>query len=171
MLRLRPALIGLLSVLCVSSALAQETAAMTVAQARDKIIKLNKMWGKARLDFDKAVYEKSLAADFYVEIDGKKQTRKEFIDEISQVPAGVKFLRFDVDVLTVMKNGDHWDAVIGEKLEGEGKGRDGKTHHFYSYWVTRDGWKEQEDKNWQALYSIALGHQDWLDQKPPVIGW
>ena len=141
-----------------------------VAEARQKIIDLNKMWGKARLDFDLAAFEKSLATDFYVEIDGQKQTRQQFIDEILQISPGLKFLRFDVDVLTVIKNGDHWDAVIGEKLEIEGKGPDGKVHHGYSYWVTKDGWKQTGDQ-WQALYSIALGHENWRDQKPPIIGW
>ena len=140
------------------------------AKARDKIIELNKMWGKARVEFDKPTYEKTLAPDFYVEIDGQKQTRQQFIDEISQQSPNVKFLRFDVNVLTVMKNGDHWDAVIAEKLEAEGKGPDGKTHHLYSLWVTRDGWKQTGDQ-WQALYSVAIGHENWRDQVPPDPHW
>lgn len=143
--------------------------AKELADARQKIVELNKMWGKARVDFDKATYEKTLAPDFYVEIDGQKQTRQQFIDEISKQQPNVKFLRFDVDVLTVMKNEDHWDAVIGEKLEAEFTGKDGKKHHGYSYWVTRDGWKPGD--NWVALYSIAIGHQNWRDEKPPVVGW
>jgi len=149
---------------------AQAAKDMDAASARQKIIDLNKMWGKARLAFDTATYEKTLAPDFYVEIDGQKQTRKQFIDEISKQNPKVKFLRFDVDVLTVMKNGDHWDAVIGEKLEAEFPGKDGAQHHGYSYWVTRDGWKQTGDQ-WQALYSIAIGHENWMDAKPPVVGW
>ena len=149
---------------------AQAAKEMDAATARQAIIDLNKMWGKARVDFDTATYEKTLAPDFYVEIDGQKQTRKQFIDEISVKQPNVKFLRFDVDVLTVMKNGDHWDAVIGEKLEAEYKGKDGAQHHGYSYWVTRDGWKQMGDQ-WQALYSIAIGHENWKDEKPPVVGW
>ena len=141
-----------------------------VAAARQKIIDLNKMWGKARVAFDVPTFEKTLSPDFYVEIDGKRQTRQEFIDEISRKQDNVKFLRFDVDVLTVMKNADHWDAVIGEKLEAEFTTKDGKQHHGYSYWVTRDGWKPGDD-TWTALYSIAIGHQNWLDKKPPVVGW
>ena len=143
---------------------------MDAASARQAIIQLNQMWGKARLDYDTPTYEKTLAPDFYVEIDGTKQTRQQFIDEISKKQPNLKFLRFDVDVLTVMKNGDHWDAVIGEKLEAEFPGKDGAKHHGYSYWVTRDGWKQTGDQ-WQALYSIAIGHQNWLDAKPPVVGW
>lgn len=143
---------------------------MTPAKARQTIIDLNKMWGKARLAFDKDAFERTLAPDFYVEIDGQKQTRQQFIDEILQTTPGLKFLRFDVDVLTVMKNGDHWDAVIAEKLEIEGKGPDGKMHHGYSLWITKDGWKQTGDQ-WQALYSIAVSHENWRDQKPPVDNW
>jgi hypothetical protein len=140
------------------------------AKARQAIIDLNKMWGKARVAIDKATFDKTLAPDFYVEIDGQKQTRQQFIDEISQTNTQIKMVRFDVNVLTVTKNGDHWDAVIQEKLEGKGKGKDGKEHHLYSLWITRDGWKPEGD-HWQALYSIAIGYQNWRDQAPPVDHW
>jgi hypothetical protein len=143
---------------------------MDAVKARQAIIDLNKMWGKARVAVDKATFEKTLAPDFYVEIDGQKQTRQQFIDEISQPAGPVKMVRFDVEVLTVTKNGDHWDAVIAEKLEGKGKGKDGKEHHLYSLWITRDGWKPTGDQ-WQALYSVAIGYQNWRDQKPPVSNW
>ena len=156
-----------LSPVLASSREAQE---LTPAQARQKIIDLNKMWGKARVEVDKATFDKTLAPDFYVETDGQKQTRQQFIDEISQTNTQIKMVRFDVDVLTVTKNGDHWDAVIQEKLEGKGKGKDGKEHHLYSLWITRDGWKPTGDK-WQALYSIAIGYENWRDQKPPVDHW
>jgi len=144
---------------------------MDAATARQKIIDLNKMWGKARVAFDKDTFEKTLAPDFYAEIDGKKQSRKDFIEEILRQNPDLKFLRFDVSVLTVQKNGDHWDAVIAEKLEAEGKGRDGKQHHLYSYWITRDGWKQQSGDNWQALYTTAAGYENWLDKKPPIDNW
>ena len=140
------------------------------AKARQSIIDLNKMWGKARVAVDKPTFEKTLAPDFYVEIDGQKQTRQQFIDEISAPKGPVKMTRFDVDVMTVMKNGDHWDAVIAEKLEGQGPGKDGKPHHFYSLWITRDGWKPEGD-HWVALYSIAIGHENWKDTTPPVPMW
>lgn len=156
---------------CVASASAQVIKdSKEAADARQKIIDLNKMWGKARVAVDKATFEKTLAPDFYTEIDGKKQTRQEFIDEISAPEGPIKMTRFDVNVLTVTKNGDHWDAVIAEKLEGEGAGKDGKQHHLYSLWITRDGWKRGED-HWTALYSIAIGYQNWVDQAPPVTGW
>lgn len=154
-----------------SASFAQATKDLSADDARQKIIDLNKMWGKARLAFDRETYEKTLAPDFYVEFDGQKQTRQEFIDEISKQQPGAKFLRFDVNVLTVMKNGDHWDAVIAEKLEAEFSGQDGKKHHFYSLWITRDGWKQQGSGDWQALYSVAAGHEAWRDVKPPIAGW
>lgn len=148
----------------------QNSTEMDAAKARREIIELNKMWGKARVALDKPTFEKTLAPDFYVEIDGQKQTRQEFIDEISQTDKRIKMVRFDVNVLTVTKNGDHWDAVIQEKLEGKGTGKDGKDHHYYSIWITRDGWKPGAD-HWTALYSIAVGHENWRDQAPPVDHW
>jgi hypothetical protein len=148
----------------------QKPKEMDASTARQKIIDLNRMWGTARVAVDKATFEKTLAPDFYVEFDGQKQTRQQFIDEISQTNTQFKMIRFDVEVQTVMQNGDHWDAVIAEKLEGEGTGKDGKKHHLYSLWITRDGWKAGED-HWTALYSIAIGHENWHDQAPPVAHW
>src|SRR4051812_22799762 len=77
----------------------QDSKAVDAAKARQAIIDLNKMWGKARVAVDKPTFEKTLAPDFYVEIDGQKQTRQEFIDEISRTSTQIKTVRFDVDVL------------------------------------------------------------------------
>jgi hypothetical protein len=143
---------------------------LTPDDARKIIVDLNAKWGKARVDLDKATMEKMLAPDFYVRIGEQKISRKDFIDQISTPNPSGKLLRFDVQVLTVMRKGDHWDAVIAEKLEGEGKGPDGKQHHSYSLWITRDGWKKVGDE-WVALYSEAVGNQFWRDQKPPVANW
>lgn len=144
---------------------------MDAGAARAKIIELNRIWGKARVDYDKQTMEKMLAPDFYVQIDDQKISRKEFIDEISKADPNFKTVRFDVQVLTVRKNGDHWDAVIAEKLEGERTDAQGKKHKAYSLWITRDGWKPEGDK-WMALYSVACGFENWVGGKePPFKDW
>lgn len=144
---------------------------LDAAAARAKIVELNRAWGQARLAYDKATMEKMLAPDFYVEIDGKKSSRKEFIDEVSTADPNIKTVRFDVQVLTVRKNGDHWDAVIAEKLEGERTDAQGKKHKGYSLWITRDGWKPEGD-HWVALYSVACGFENWVrGEKPPFKDW
>jgi hypothetical protein len=140
---------------------------MSTDKARAIIVDLNHQWGKARVELDRPTMEKMLAPDFYVQLYGQKMSRKEFLDTITK-PAGMT--RFDVDVLTVQWRGDHWSAVIAEKLEAEGTGKDGKKHHGYSLWITRDGWKQVGD-HWVALYSEACGNEQWRDTAPPVPHW
>lgn len=140
---------------------------MTPEEARKTIVELNRQWGKARVELDRPQMEKMLAPDFYVQLYDQKMSRKEFLDTITK-PAGMT--RFDVEVLTVQWRGDHWSAVITEKLEAEGTGKDGKKHHGYSLWITRDGWKQVGD-HWVALYSEAVGNEGWRDTTPPVPHW
>ena len=148
--------------------LAQAPPTLSRDEARKIIVDLNREWGKARVAFDKPTFEKMLAPDFYVQIHDQKETRKEFIDEISVPPRGGKLTRFDVEVLTVEPAGDAWVAVIEEKLEftrADGNGT------VYSLWVTRDTWKKFGDR-WMALSSVAIGNENWRDgAKPPFPNW
>ena len=166
---MRPALrtIAVLSVFSMPLA-GQTPPTLSRAEARKIIVDLNREWGKARVAFDKPTFEKMLAPDFYVQLADQKMTRKEFIDEISAPPRGVKLTRFDVEVLTVEPSGDAWTAVIEEKLEfarADGKGA------VYSLWVTRDRWKNFGDR-WMALSSEAIGNESWKDgARPPVPNW
>ena len=127
-------------------------------------------WGKARLAFDTVTYEKMLSPNFYVTLPTGKVTRKEFIAMVSTRRPGGKFLRFESQILSLAKAGDDWVAVITEKLEAEAKGKDGKVTHFYSLWVTRDGWHKEGDR-WTVTYSEGIGWENWYDKKPPIPGW
>ena len=141
------------------------------AEGRKILVELNREWGKARVGFDRAAFERMLAPDFYVQLPDRKLTRKEFLDEISSPSPRARLTRFDVEVLTVEPvgdSGDEWIAVIEEKLEfvppdGRPKG--------YSLWVTRDRWKKFGDR-WMALSSEAIGDELWRNgEKPPFASW
>jgi hypothetical protein len=107
-----------------------------------------------------------LASDFYVQLQGRKLTRQEFIDAISVQRPGVKLTRFDASVLTVQPSADGWVAVIHEKLEFDSpKGK------VYSLWITRDGWKKENDQ-WVITFSEAIGSEQWsAGEKPPFPNW
>jgi hypothetical protein len=126
----------------------------------------NRQWGKARVEYDKETYEKMLATDFYVLLQGQKLTRQQFIEAISLQRSGVKLTRFDATVLTVQRDADGWVAVIHEKLEIDTPG--GKV---YSLWITRDGWKKVNDQ-WVITFSEAIGSENWQrGEKPPFPNW
>jgi hypothetical protein len=146
----------------------QSVAPPSRAQARKIIVDLNREWGRARVEHDRATLDRMLAPEFFVQLRDRKLTRAEFLDEISSPSGGGKLTRFDVAVLTVEPDGDGWVAVIEEKLElvpSDG----GAT--AYSLWITRDRWKRFGDR-WMALSSEAIGHESWRNgEKPPLREW
>lgn len=144
----------------------QSSSPITAAEARKIIADGNRQWGKARIEYDKEKFEKMLAPDFYVQLQGKKLTRQEFIELISGQRSGVKLTRFDATVLTVQPEADGWVAVIHEKLEIDSPG--GKV---YSLWITRDGWKKVNNQ-WVITFSEAIGSENWQGgEKPPFKDW
>jgi hypothetical protein len=142
---------------------------LTPATAREAILELNRVWGKARVEYDPVTLEKYLADDFYVKIGEDKITRSEFLEQITHKPKSGGLKRFDVDVLTVQRRGDHWSAVIAEKLEFERQLPDGKITRESSLWVTRDGWKQDDKGNWRVLYSEAVGFEFWREGDRPAL--
>jgi hypothetical protein len=144
----------------------QDSSPITAAEARKIIADGNRQWGKARIEYDKDMFEKMLAKDFYVLLLGQKLTRQEFIELISVQRSGVKLTRFDATVLTVQPEADGWVAVIHEKIE-----IDSPAGKVYSLWITRDGWKKV-DNRWVITYSEAIGSEQWRGgEKPPFKDW
>lgn len=144
----------------------QDSSLLTAAEVRKIIADGNRQWGKARVEYDKKTFEKMLAADFYVQLPGRRLTRQEFIESISVQPKGFKLTRFDATVLTVQPSADGWVAVIHEKLEIDIP--DGKV---YSLWITRDGWKKVNNQ-WIITFSEAIGSEQWSGgKKPPFPDW
>jgi hypothetical protein len=157
---------------CMAAVLCAQEKPLDASAARDAIVQLNKVWGKARVDYDRNQMEKMLAPDFYVQIGKQRISRKEFIDENAQRQPTVVLKRFDVQVLTVQPTPEGaWLAVIAERLQAERTAPDGKKIALYSLWITKDTWK-QEKGQWQALSSEAAGFQYWRQgQKPPKSVW
>ena len=139
------------------------------AAARQAIAEGNRVWGAARVAADRATFEKMLLPDAFVQIGDHRISRQEFIDQISTSPPGVKLTRFDASVLTVTPEGDHWNAVIEEKMEFERPGSDGKPERRYALWITTDVWK-QSGSQWQVASSTAVGSEVW-HTVPPIPGW
>ncbi len=63
-------------------------------------------------------------------------------------------------------------AAIAEELEVSIAGSNGAAEQtLYSYWVTRDGFRQQGDE-WLVTSSEAIGHENWEPGKvPPMDGW
>jgi Domain of unknown function (DUF4440) len=161
---------GLAVVFVAAAALppAQETPRLTPSEARKIIADGNREWGRARVALDRAVFQRMLAPEFYVQLPDQRMTRQEFLDRISSNPPNARLTRFDASVLTVAPSADGWVAVIQEKLEYERTDGKGKT---YSLWITRDGWKKTGDR-WVVTFSEAIGSEFWRDgAKPPFHDW
>src|SRR5439155_17893685 len=110
----------------------------------------------ARVKIDKDAFEKALAPDFYAQLPERRLTRDEFMQRVSNYPAGVKLTRFDNRVFTIQQEGDRWVATVLEKVEYEHQEESGKKVTEYALWVTRDGWKRFGNE-WRALFSEAVG--------------
>ena len=144
----------------------------TLAEARAAIAEGNRAWGRARVAHDRATFERMLAPDFYVQFPGRRLTRQEFIDQISEGMPGGRLARFDASVLTVEPRGDGaWSAVIQEKLEIERAGPDGRPVKVYSLWITRDVWRLGGGE-WRIASSEAIGTEMWRGgARPPFPDW
>ncbi len=144
---------------------------LTLTAARAAIGEGSKRWSRAREEYDKEAMEALLAPEFYVSLYGKKIDREKFISDCSTQRPGVRLTRFETEILTVRKSEKDWTVVIAEKVEFTMPGSDGKSTKGYSYWVTRDGWR-QEGEKWLCTYSEAIGHENWrTGGKPPISGW
>ena len=140
------------------------------AQAREELAEMYAIWGRARVDVDRATLEELLAPDFQLILDGKKSTREEFLDQVTR-PGSARLTRFDVDVLTLQRTGSTWTAVIAEKLEWELRAADGEPKRICDLWVTRDVCGK-DGEAWQFHSSEAIGNENWPPGvKPPVAGW
>lgn len=153
-------------------AAAQEAPAVSAAAAREAIAEGNRAWGRARVAYDRATFERMLAPDFWVQFPDRRVNRQEFIEQISTRMPGARLTRFDASVLTVEPAPDGgWTAVIQEKLEFERPGPDGRPVKGYALWITRDGWRETGGQ-WQITSSEAIGVETWRGgATPPFADW
>lgn len=139
-------------------------------RAREIIAEGNRVWGDARMRYDRAVFERMLAPDFHVDINGNRTSRADFIDQISTPSPNVRTTRFDASVLTVQPDGDDgWMAIVQEKVETEGTLGNGMPFHSYALWITRDGWRRVGDE-WRIAYSEAVSTERW-NSPPPLAEW
>ncbi|MFH1416918.1 MAG: hypothetical protein ABII12_01335 [Planctomycetota bacterium] len=144
---------------------------LTPAAARAAISARYEAWGRARVELDKKTMDSMLAPDFYVSLYGRRLSRDQFISDISEPRSGTHLTRFDTEILTVKKTEEGWTLVIAEKLERMIAGPDGKPAKVCSFWVTRDGWR-QEGEKWLVTFSEAIGHENWEPgTTPPIKGW
>lgn len=144
---------------------------MDAKTARKEINAAYERWGKARVSIVTKTFNEMLADGFFAQIGSQKFPRAEFIKMVSEMPEGVKLVRFSSQVLTVAPKGDEWIAVITEKLEFESHGENGKPQKLYSFWITRDGWQLRGGK-WQVNFTEAIGNEAWRNgEKPPFSDW
>jgi hypothetical protein len=140
---------------------------------RPALTAVNKAWSQVRLTYDSAAAEKLLTPDFYVQINGNRMTRQEFIRSVSQRRPNAKLVRFDNPLLSITKdaNKEEYVAAVMEKLETEVARTDGGVDKIYSLWITRDGYR-RVGGNWQIMFSEAVSFQSWGNgQKPPFSDW
>ena len=144
---------------------------ISTGEARQAIEQAESSWARARVKIDKDAFEKALAPDFYAQLPERRLTREEFMQRISNYPAGVKLTRFDNRVFTIQQEGDRWVATVLEKVEYEHQDEGGKKVTEYALWVTRDGWKKFGNE-WKALFSEAVGVERWKNgERPPIKDW
>lgn len=140
---------------------------MSAAAARQVIAQGNREWGRARVAFDRATFERMLAPDFYVQLRSRRVERQEFINTISAPPPGAKLVRFDATVLTVEATDFGWAAVIHEKMEYD-LGNGAKA---FSLWIARDGWRKTGNDR-RIAFSEEADKENWIGgDKPPFPEW
>jgi glyoxylase-like metal-dependent hydrolase (beta-lactamase superfamily II) len=143
------------------------------ASVRPALTAINKAWSQVRLTYDSAAAERLLTPDFYVQINGNRMTRQEFIRSVSQRRPNAKLVRFDNPILSITKdaNKEEYVAAVMEKLETEVMRTDGGVDKIYSLWITRDGFR-RVGSTWQIMFSEAVSSQNWGGgQKPPFADW
>ncbi|MHC4697747.1 MAG: nuclear transport factor 2 family protein [Planctomycetota bacterium] len=159
------------SVLAANQPRAPKQGELTPEAARAAIDATYKRWGRARVELDRETMDSMLAPDFYVSLYGQRLSREKFLSDISQERSGFRLTRFDTDILTVQKTEEDWTVVIAEKLEVTIVGSGGETHKACSFWVTRDGWRNEGGK-WLVTFSEAIGHENWEPgTTPPITDW
>ena len=90
------------------------TQEQSLADVRAELTEAYSNWGRARVEIDEEAYERTLAPDFYVLLNGERVSREGFLGMISR-PSGLA--RFDVEVLTVRPKDGAWEAVIVNATE------------------------------------------------------
>ncbi len=91
--------------------------------------------------------------------------------DVTSPGTGAKLTRFDTEILTVQPAGDGWTVVITEKLEFELQSAEGEPRKACSFWVTRDGCRQEGDR-WLVTKSEAIGVVSWTPgTKPPFTDW
>lgn len=149
---------------------AAAAAPASVDSVRSQITALYEAWGRARVAFDVEAMQSMLAPDAHVLLDGRRISRAEFLGMISTPTPGVRLTRFDAGVLTLERADDGWVAVVEEKVEYEVDAPDGSRHVAHSYWITRDGCRE-EGGVWRVTHSEAIGRESWRGTSPPFSDW
>lgn len=150
----------------------QQPSQAELETARAEIDKANKAWAKARSALDRDAMDKLLGADFEVNVDGEKTSRKEFLDQCVTPMNNAKIVRLELDILTVQrkKNGE-WQAILMEKMDIDRTGPDGKTTRTYALWIARDSFREAPG-TWLCTYSEGSGFEAWGGgKKPPLKNW
>ena len=138
--------------------------------AREAIEALYDDWSHARVELDRETLGALLAPGSVVSLrSGQEIDRDSFLAMVTQ-SSGARLTRFDVDVLTVQQSEDGWTAVITEKLESERTAPDGTTRTDFSFWVTRDTCREDED-GWRLTGSEEISHENWRGSPPPIANW
>jgi len=138
---------------------------------RKEIDAMYEEWGAARVSLDREKMEKILAPEFYALLNGRKIPRDEFVQRVSEKRQGSTLTRFDAKVLTVQRTKDSFTVVITEKIEFEITGPDKKPLKVYSFWVTRDNCRK-EDEKWIVTSSEAIGYENWKPgTAPPIQDW
>jgi glyoxylase-like metal-dependent hydrolase (beta-lactamase superfamily II) len=143
------------------------------AAIRPALTAVNKAWSQVRLTYDSAAADKLLTPDFYVQINGSRMPRQDFIRSVSQRRPNIKLVRFDNPILSITKdaNKEEYVAAVMEKLESEIARPDGGVDKSYSLWITRDGYR-RVGSAWQIMFSEAVSFQSWGGgQKPPFTDW
>jgi hypothetical protein len=160
----------LLTVIVTAAAAAQTAPAMSATEARKAIEAAYVVLGKAAVaPMDKITFEKMLGPDLYVQTKTRRATRQEYLDNIYNRP--LSLTRFDATVLTVEPNGNDWDVLVFEKLEGQHTDKSGKTSKIYIWGVARDAWGLRNDNQWTILHSEQLGGPQTSEEIPPIANW
>lgn len=141
---------------------------------RPALIAVNDMLSRARVTYDRDVFERLLAPDFHVTLAAQRVERADFIAHISAPSSPGRLVRFDNQVMTITHQPDRneWIAVVVGKMEWE-QARSGESaSRVYGMWTTREGYRRVDSTRWQITFTEEIGSEYWSDgQKPPFPQW
>lgn len=160
----------MITLLIVTAALMQSSAADERAAVRAELAEVYKHWDKARIAIDTGTLESTLGPDFFVVLQDGKHSRQEFLNMITHPQANVDHLRFESRILTLNRQDDDWITIITEKTEVVVRPSDKIQFRGFSLWVTRDRWHKAPDGSWRAKSSEWIGNESWRDN-PPFPDW